>query len=295
MKMVFGSGDRHYWKSRRHAMPKNVVARTMIVGVIVVCSTWPSAGSPADSGFITVAIPDLSGLWDRGNESWFHAVPGDSDGKPLVRVSPDQQQEAGDYNNPILQPWVRAVVKANAEKELNKEYVPTAHGSCRPSGVPEVLNLREPVQFLQQKDKVTIIYQRDHQSREIYLNRNHSEDLKPSWYGESVGHYEGDTLIVDTIGLAVKPLSVVDGFGTPHTGKLHVIERYRVSMDAKRKRLEVVFRVEDPGAFTMSWKGMVVYGPARGGWEEIVCAENNRSFDEGSLLAQIPEQDKPEF
>jgi hypothetical protein len=280
---------------KEFAMPKNVVARTVIVGAMVVCTVWPVAGSSADSGSITAVTPDFSGLWDRGNESWFHAVPGDSDGKPLLRVSPDQQQEAGDYNNPILQPWARAIVRANAEKELNEEYVPTAHGSCRPSGVPEVLNLREPVQLLQQKDKVTIIYQRDHQSREIYLNPNHSGNPKPSWYGESIGHYEGDTLVVDTIGLVVKPLSVVDGFGTPHTGKLHVVERYRVIGDSRGKGLEVVFRVEDPGAFAIPWKGMVVYHPARAGWEEIVCAENNRSFGDGSLLAQIPEQDKPEF
>jgi hypothetical protein len=276
-------------------MSKNVIARATVAGAVMMCSVWPSAGFSANSGSTMAAIPDFSGLWDRGNESWFHPVPGASGGKPLVRVSPTPEQEAGDYNNPILQPWTRQIVKANAEKELNEEYVPTAHGSCHPSGVPEVLNLREPVEFLQQKDRITIIYQRDHQSREIYLNRGHSVHPKPSWYGESVGHYEGDTLVVDSIGLAVKPLSVVDGFGTPHTDKLHVTERYRVVRDTKGKGLEVMFRVEDPGAFTMPWRGTVVYHPARGAWEEIVCAENNRSFGEGSLLAEIPEQDKPEF
>ncbi len=272
-------------------MPLRSAVRTTVFGAMVV---FASCADAIESDSVT-AIPDFSGLWDRGNESWFHAVPGDNDGKPLVRVSPSQQQEAGDYNNPILQPWVRTIVKSNAEKELKEEYVPTAHGSCRPSGVPEVLNLREPVEFLQQPDRITIIYQRDHQIREIYLNRNHPENPKPSWYGDSVGHYEGDTLVVDTVGLAVKPLSVVDGFGTPHTDKLHVVERYRVIRDGRGKGLEIIFRVEDPGAFTMPWKGMVVYRPARGGWEEIVCAENNRSFGEGSLLAQIPEQSKPDF
>lgn len=273
-------------------MPK-IVAAGMIAGAIAAFAIEPSAAI-AESGQ-SAAVPDFSGLWDRGNESWFHAVPGDTAGKPLVRVSPSQQQEAGDYNNPILQPWTREIVKANAQKELNLQYVPTAHGSCTPSGVPEVLNLREPVQLLQQKDKVTIIYQRDHQIREVYLNRDHSAHRQPSWYGDSVGHYEGDTLVVDTIGLAVKPLSVVDGFGTPHTDKLHVIERYRVIPDGTRKGLQVVFRVDDPGAFTMPWSGMVVYHPARTAWEEIVCAENNRSFGEGTELAQIPEAGKPDF
>jgi len=265
-------------------MPKTIIAGSLICAAIIASA---AAESPA--------VPDLSGLWDRGNESWFHAVPGDNTGKPLVRVSPSQQQEAGDFNNPILQPWAREIVKSNAEKELREEYVPTAHGSCVPSGVPEVLNLREPVQLLQQKDKITIIYQRDHQIREIYLNRDHPENVQPSWYGDSIGHYENDTLVIDTVGQAVKPLSVVDGFGTPHTEKLHVVERYRVIRDARGRGLEVKFRVEDPGAFTMPWAGMVVYRPARAAWEEVVCAENNRSFGDGTVLAKIPEQLRPEF
>jgi hypothetical protein len=119
--------------------------------------------------------------------------------------------------------------------------------------------------------------------------------VQASWYGDSVGHYEGDTLVIDTVGQAVKPLSVVDGFGTPHTAKLHVVERYRVIRDARGKGLEVKFRVEDPGAFTMPWAGMVVYRSARGAWEEVVCAENNRSFADGTVLAQIPEQPRPDF
>src|SRR5207253_1719019 len=146
--------------------------------------------------------------------------------------------------------WAREVVKHNAELEQKEQYVPTAHGTCWPSGVPEVLNLREPVEFLQEKEKITIIYQRDHQVREIFLARKHAANLKPSWYGESIGHYEGDTLVVDTLGQAVKPLSVVDPYGTPHTDKIHVTERYRVITDKRGKGLEVVFRVEDPGAFT---------------------------------------------
>jgi hypothetical protein len=161
--------------------------------------------------------------------------------------------------------------------------------------VPEVLNLREPVQLLQAKDKVTIIYQRDHQVREVLLSRDHPAHIQPSWYGDSVGHYEGDTLVIDTVGESVKPLSVVDGFGTPHTDRLHVVERYRLITDARGNGLQVIFRVDDPGAFTMPWTAMVVYHRARGRWEEIVCAENNRSFGDGTVLAAVPEAKQPDF
>jgi len=275
-------------------MPKTLAA-AIIAGVLAGSALSIQAAADDESSTARTA-PDFSGIWARANESWYFALPGDAEGKPLERLPAKTPEEvAGDYNNPILQPWVREIVKANAEKEFHDEYVPTAHGTCWPSGVPEVLNLREAVELLQSKDKVTIIYQRDHQIRQIFLNQKHSSHPAPSWYGESVGHYEGDTLVVDTIGQAVKPLSVVDPYGTPHTDKLHVVERYRAIKDAKGKGLEVVFRVEDPGAFTMPWKGMVVYRPNRGPFDEVVCAENNRSFGEGTLLGEIPEQKKPEF
>jgi hypothetical protein len=265
-----------------------LIAVTTGIGVVFPLQAAPDAASARDE-------PDFSGVWQRANESWFSAIPGDKEGKPLTKLANDNAEvEAGDYNNPILQPWARAIVKANAEKEQRLEYVATAHGTCWPSGVPEVLNLREPVELLQAKDHIAIIYQRDHQIRWIWLNQQHSGKVKPSWYGESVGHYEGDTLVVDTIGQKTDPISVVDPYGTPHTGKIHVVERYRVIKDAKGKGLEVMFRVEDPGAFTMPWKGTVTYRPSRGGFEEVVCAENNRTFD-GSIFGKIPEQMDPDF
>jgi len=67
-----------------------------------------------------------------------------------------------------------------------------------------------------------------------------------------------------------------------------------VVKDAKGKGLEVIFRVEDPGTFTMPWKGTVTYRPSRGGFEEIVCAENNRTFD-GSAFGHMPVEAHPDF
>jgi hypothetical protein len=270
------------------------------------------AAAQAQETGSTAAVPDFSGVWARANVpdsvdaridakkfprgrygSMFFPVPADSAGKPVAFLEGNNAEEVvGDYNSPILQPWVKAVVKQNAASELQDHYVPTAHGTCWPSGVPEVLNLREPVELLQHKDRITIIYQRDHQVREIFLDRTHPAHPKLSWYGDSVGHYEGDTLVVDTVGQAAKRMSVVDPFGTPHTDRIHVTERYRLIQDQRGKGLEVVFTVEDPGAFTMPWKGMVIYRPSRAPFEEVVCAENDRSFGEGSAFGDIPKQDK---
>jgi hypothetical protein len=98
---------------------------------------------------------------------------------------------------------------------------------------------------------------------------------RPPYYGESVGHYEGDTLVVDTIGLNDKTWT--DRFATPHTEKLHVVERYRLIDGAKT--LEVFFTVEDPGAFTTIWSAITRYPRVNvERIEEEACAENNVGY-----------------
>ena len=97
--------------------------------------------------------------------------------------------------------------------------------------------------------------------RHIHLADKHSANVKTSWYGESIGRYEGDTLVVDTIGLDDR--APVDGFGTPHTKQLHVIERFHLIEDGTV--LEANVHVEDPGAFTMPWDAIQRFRQYRGG------------------------------
>jgi hypothetical protein len=244
---------------------------------------------------------DLTGVWNRVGNLWFDPILDDDEGKPIGRLKlnrPDADNIwAGDFDNPVLRPWAREVVKRNAEAEMRREHVYTADDSCWPSGVPQAVNLLDEVQFLQAKDRVVIIYQRDHQVRWVWLNRDHSPNPPPSWYGESVGHYEGDTLVVDTIAQKSHRMSVVDPFGTPHTDKIHVVERYQLFQDPFGRGLEVTVRVDDPGAFTMPWKGTAEYRENRDvrGLREVVCAENNRSFDQGSTFGTIPQERTPPF
>jgi hypothetical protein len=269
-----------------------------LVGIL----TSSAAPAPAAPAPFNAAPLDLSGIWVREGNLWFEAVFGDTDndGKPIdrlrVRSRDAEQIYAGDSTNPILQPWARDIVKNNAESEIRLEHVYTADDSCWPSGVPQVLNLLDGIQFLEAKDHIVIVYQRDHQVRWIWLNREHSANVKPSWYGESVGHYEGDTLVVDTIGQKAHKMSVVDPFGTPHTGQIHVVERYRPFKDPGGRGLEITVRVVDPGAFTMPWKGTAEYRQMRQpSFDEMICAENNRSFANGSTFGPIPVETKPAF
>jgi len=271
-----------------------VFATSIALGVCATMAGSMSAPSAA-------AEPDFSGFWVRVGNLWFDPILDDDGGKPVSRLKVDRPGAddiwAGDFNNPILQPWAREVVKKNAESEIHREHVYTADDSCWPSGVPQVVNLLDEVQFLQAKDRVVIIYQRDHQVRWVWLNRNHSSSPTPSWYGESVGHYEGDMLVVDTIGLKSHKMSVVDPFGTPHTDNIHVVERYQLFSTPFGNGLEITVEVDDPGTFTAPWKGTAEYRQNLGvsQLKEMVCAENNRSFADGSTFGTIPEETTPPF
>jgi hypothetical protein len=197
----------------------------------------------------------------------------------------------GDYTNPILQPWAAEVVRKFGEISLAGVGFPSPRNQCWPGGVPFVFT-SGAIQILQQPDKITILYNYDHQVRQVRLNQSHPGHVTSAWYGDSVGHYEGDTLIIDTVGIKVGPFATVDWYGTPHTEALHVVERYRLidheaakegwERDAKEnwragpppnyggKYLQLQFTVDDRGAFTTPWTATMTYGRGLGGWAEAV-------------------------
>jgi hypothetical protein len=198
-----------------------------------------------------------------------------------------------DLNSPILLPWAREELRKVNERVLKGEAVYTPKERCWPIGVPGwMLYPVTPIYFLQTPKMVTLIWQEDHMVRHIYLTGKHPANVKPSWFGDSIGHYEnGDTLVVDTIGLNTK--TFVDQFRTPHTEKLHVVERYRLIEGGKA--IEAIATVEDPGAFTTPWRAMQRYRRVEPGpMQENVCAENNEGFFE---LASdpIPTAPKADF
>jgi hypothetical protein len=199
-----------------------------------------------------------------------------------------------DLTNPILQPWtIPSMKKANDDVLAGK--VPfRARERCWPVGVPgfNAYSLVEPFYFYQTPEKVVVINQGGPEIRRIYLNVTHSKELKPSWYGESVGHYEnGDTLVIDTIGISTK--SYVDNYRTPHTEQLHVVERWKLAPDGRT--VDVSIFVEDPGAFTMPWSAVqrwrrVEEAPL----QPVACNENNGDFFNQGLVP-LPESAKPDF
>jgi hypothetical protein len=216
----------------------------------------------------------------------------------------------GDVNSPILQPWAKNVLKQHNDLVLSGKPAFPPQASCWPAGVPHFLLYPvQPVYFVQTPKEVIMTWQADHQIRHVYLQDKHSDGVKPSWYGESIGHYEGDTLIVDTIGLNDK--TAIDGYQTPHSDQLHVVERFRMTNGGKT--LEVNVHVEDPGAFTTPWDAIQRYRrvepsvatnpdplnplsstSAEGPMLEASCAENPNSLM-GMASIPIPQTVKPDF
>ena len=124
--------------------------------------------------------------------------------------------------------------------------------------------------------------------RQIYLNQPHADSVSRGWYGESVGHFEGQTLVVDTVGFVGKPQAMVDDYGTPHSDALHVIERYRLLDDGNQ--LQVHVTVEDPNTFKVPWSMTVDYNVSSQILTETRCAENNREWPE-----LMPVEETPDF
>ena len=211
-------------------------------------------------------------------------VPNFTGKQPTYRVA--------DLTNPILQPWAAMQMRKANDDVLAGKVPFRARESCWPTGVPTFLvyALATPLYFLQGPSKVVLAYNGS-EVRHVYLNVPHSARPALSWYGESVGRYEGDTLVVDTIGLNER--TFVDNYRTPHTSQLHVVERYRLTDDGRM--LEVAFEVEDLGAFTMRWSAIQRFKRGqRGPMTEQPCAETNvRYFDYDTV--PVPSAAKPDF
>jgi hypothetical protein len=170
-----------------------------------------------------------------------------------------------------LMPWVQEGLKKQNALVLKGRNGETRQARCWDQGVPDIHEAPFNLHFIQTPTQVVMV--QGGMVRHVYLNVPHSKNLKPSWFGESIGHYEGgDTLVVDTIGLSDS--TFVDGYRTPHTTQEHVIERFRITDGGKK--LDISFTVEDPGAFYKSWGATRPRFLVKGQMlTEDACASNN--------------------
>ncbi len=291
-----------------------------ILAAATAMPAWGQTVVPA-AGPAGASIPDFSGVW------WHPSLPGfeplASGPTSLTNRSrrngvSNYDQLVGDYANPILKPRAAETVKNFGELSMNGITFPSPANQCWPEPLPYIYKNFAMLIF-QQPDRITIIYDQDHEVRHVRLNEPHPAEVTPSWYGDSVARYEGDTLVIDTVGTkANRPFAMIDLYGTPYTEKLHVIERYRLldyddakeglDRDAKEnqrpavgidrnyrgKHLQIHFTVEDEGVFTTPWSATITYGRGSTEWPETVCAENTQEYY-NHKESDVPRADKPDF
>jgi hypothetical protein len=263
----------------------------------------------------------------------FEGMP--SGPQPLRNLSrrPDGTANAGqlvgDYKNPILTPEAAAVVKRKGELAIAGVGFRNSQDQCRPIAPPFAMAMGTSLQMLPMKNgDITIIYDQNANMRHIRMNGSHPVNLKPSATGDSVGHWEGDTLVIDTVGARVDTYTSVDRFGTPQTEAMHVVERYRTidgavakaqvdqfefnegtvggggrngggrnagyNPDTRLKGLELDVTMTDPKVFTQPLTARVTYRRLVTTLEENVCADNPVDHYKDEWIG-LPRAEKPDF
>jgi hypothetical protein len=215
---------------------------------IVAMLAFSSALRGQEAGHSGTA-PDISGVWQ------------------VTKYQPKMFPNGG----APLTPWGEAKFKA-ANPETNDPNL-----GCLPTGVPRLMFVPLPLEIVQTPTRVVIIHEGVQALREIYLNREHPKDLDPTYSGDSVGKWEGETLVLDTIGFNDK--TWLDAAGLPHSDAMHVMERIRRT---DHETLVDDVTIEDSKAFTKPFTVQQVY-KLKPGWEiqEYVCEENNKYTYQG--------------
>jgi hypothetical protein len=237
-------------------------------------------------------LPPASGI---GPVTYDHAHPIMVSNPNNAGVAVEAPLRIADLSNPNLKLWVVDALKKANDELLAGKLRWTSRANCMPAGVPQFLLYAggaESMYMMQTPKEILMIHQANNETRHIYMDVPHSAHPSPSWYGESVGHFDGDELVVDTVGFNDRTF-VDDRYSVPHTTQLHVIERFKL-MDEGRI-LQVSFTVEDPGAFNAPWSAVVRYQHARAAATlfEEPCAENNN--ENMSSFVHSPVATKADF
>jgi hypothetical protein len=219
--------------------------------------------------------PDLTGVWQGGSTqrgSWEEANGGTGVGgsglNPAAPVTLSSNDRPAGREGAPYQPWAaKKVLEA-----FNRRGIDDPTALCLPAGLPRTVMLGLfPQQIIQTPTQVAILYEYMNVFRVIPLNAKHREDMIPSYMGDSVGHWEGDTLVVDVTGFNDR--TWLAGTGTFHTDALHITERY-TRVDKDQINYDVI--MEDPNVFTKPWTLHTTLMLREGTrLQEYTCVENN--------------------
>ena len=228
----------------------------------------PKAKGPTDER----PPADLTGVWYPSSGSTLGAATPDNPGQQFVWLD----SEGKPLKGPLpLTAWGQERLKANHPTGPKTSAIDSDDPDfqCFPSGVPRIYLFLYPMEIIHTPGRVLMLFEHGHNIRQIFTDgRGHLQDAEPSWMGDSIGHWEGDTLVVDTIGYNDK--FWIDGKGTPHTEQMHTIERYtRPNFGT----LLLDLTLDDPGAFTRPIEYRFEFKAMSPGVDlmEFICLEDN--------------------
>jgi hypothetical protein len=277
------------------------------------------------------AADDASGITGvRWGKNAFNFEPMPSGPQPLRNMSRradgtgNAGQLVGDYRNPVLTPQAAAVVRQKGELAIAGKGFPNAQDQCRSLAPPFSFAMTLGFAMLPTKGgDIIMVNDQNANVRHIRMNGTHPAKLVPSSMGDSVGHWDGDALVIDTVGVKVDPFTSVDRFGTPQSDAMHVIERYRLidgavakaqidkyetsegtvggggrnagyHPDTSLKGLQLEVTMEDPKVFTAPWTARVTYRRLASEWQESVCADNPVEHYKDEWIG-LPKADHADF
>jgi hypothetical protein len=221
-------------------------------------------GSPGTSWNSIAHLPDWSGVWEL---DWHGGYLGKAQMPALPKLTPEYATRLEKY---------RA-----AQQEGQNQQTDTAN--CDPPGMPQIMTQPYPVEFLFTPGKVTVAIEAYSQMRRIFVDgRKHQEDPDPTYQGDSIGHWEGDTLVVDSTGFI--PNSYIAP-GVHHSDEMRIEEHIRrVAPDTMEIRQTIV----DPKALLEPWTVTRVY-KRHTDWDikEYICSQNNRDSADPEGRANI--------
>jgi hypothetical protein len=251
-------------------MRKLLVGSAVVAAAVLVLSSGILAQT-GPQGAAKTPLPDLTGVWRRSRR------PPDN----ARRYTMHEIAGTLTLQQPPMTPWGKARYEA-AKPNVGSRGVSISETNdpifkCFPPGVPRIYLMRvgQPLEIMQIPDRVIMFFEYDHFVRQIFMDgRQHPQDLTPSWMGHSIGMWEGDTLVVDTVGFNDK--TWLDAEGHPHSDELHLVERIRrVNHDT----MSIDFTIDDPKAYTKPWVSHAIF-ELKPGWNigEVVCVDDNANF-----------------
>jgi len=254
---------------RRSIFPAAVLA---VIALALPSFAADAAKLPGGTWAAIAQLPDMNGVW----EMTFGAA----------RRSATQSRTvgAGDFGPP------QQFVLTSKFEEMRKEFM--AHpphdspmANCVPPGMPGVMSQPYPIEILFTPGMVTVIAEAFMQVRHIYTDgRSHPDDPDLTYNGNSIGHWEGDTLVVDTVGFT-KDTPLGMNMGIKHSEKMHIVERFHLQ---DPKTLQITTTIDDPEALAKPWTRTISYA-RHPDWTlaEYICQQNNRNSVDASGKAAI--------